>query len=158
MKARPTLLLLALAVAGGCTTAATRQYRAAEEGKVSEAALLYELTLRDTNRLVFVSLFDSQNRVFDPPDNFVERLQAAGIPARKASQSSRDVHTRVVDKFTGEPGIIYSAGVLRWINNTKVVVRRGCDVANLAGGATDCVMEMKDGKWQETKTERSVIY
>ncbi|HWX20569.1 MAG TPA: hypothetical protein VN578_11780 [Candidatus Binatia bacterium] len=158
MKALPVLTLLPLVLACGCTTTITREYRAGEEGRICEAALGKELASRDTNRLVYVAFRDSEYRKFDPPDAFLERLRASGIPARKASESSRDATSRVVDKVTGEPGAIYSASVLRWLNNSKVEAMRGYEAGNLAGGATCCMMKNKGGKWRETKITRVVTY
>ncbi len=157
MNASRSVCVLSMLLVCGCTTTATRDYRAAEEPKILEAALLQQLTSRDTNRVVFVSFSDSQRR-FDPPDSFIERLSAAGVPARKASQSTTDDHTLVVDRTTREPGAIYSAALVRWVNNLKVEVSRGVHIASLAGGATTSVMEKKDGEWRETKIKRMLTY
>jgi hypothetical protein len=78
MSTPRVLCLLSLLLVCGCTTTATRQYRAAEEPRIVEAALLQQLALRDTNRVVFVSFSDSQYRSIDPPDIVLERLHAAG--------------------------------------------------------------------------------
>ena len=141
----------------GCTTVATRQYRADEEQKILQNVLLAEMEVRDTNRVVFVAIRQADGSHIDPPDAVISTIRAAGIPARKASQSTRDEHTAVIDRGGGQPGIIYYAGVLRWLSNSKVNVVSGSDVAFLGGGFTEFTMEKRQGNWIRTKTKRRVL-
>jgi hypothetical protein len=150
------LTLFAALVACGCTTTSSRQYRADEEQKVREAVLLEHLALRDTNRVVFVSFQDSDGSRVDPSDAVISRFRAAGIPARKASESTTDDHTSVIDKASGKPGVIYYAGVVRWLNNSKVEVIAGSACASLGGGFTEFIMKKGDGGWIRTKIKRMV--
>jgi len=156
MSALRFLTLLAVLVLCGCTTVSTRQYRADEEQKIREVVLLEDLALRDTNREVFVAFQDSDASRIDPSEAVISRIRAAGIPARKASESTRDQHTIVIDKASGNPGVIYYAGVLRWVNDAKVEVIAGSTCASLSGGFTELVMEKREGKWIRTKTKRMV--
>src|ERR1041385_4251530 len=112
MKTLSLLTLLTAVFLSGCATRATQQYRAGEEEKIREAVLLDYLALRDTNRVVFVSFSNSAGNHADPSDAVIARIRAAGIPARKASEATRNNHTIVIDKTSGEPGVIYYAGVL----------------------------------------------
>lgn len=137
-------------------TTATRQYRADEEQKIREAVLLEYLTLRDTNRVVFVAFQNPDGSRLDPSDAAISRMHAAGIPARKVSESTTDEHTIVIDKATGKPGVIYYAGVVRWLSNSKVEVITGSTCASLGGGFTVFIMKKKDGRWMRTKTKRMV--
>lgn len=158
VSAAKSTCLLSVLLLCGCVTTATRNYRAAEEPRVLEAAMLEQLRWYDTNRMVFVSFSDSQRREYDPPDSYLERLNMTGIPARKASQSTRDENASIVDRITREPGAVYSAGVIRWLSNSKVEVRRGHHIASLAGSGTVCVMEKKGGEWEETRVTGMLIY
>jgi len=158
MKLRLVPILISLLFVGGCATRHTLEFRSSEEINIRETALLHELAFRDTNRVVFVSFSDSQGHPFDPLSDFLQRLHAAGIPAREGSQSSMDSRGGVADKVTGESGVVYSAGIIRWISDSRVEVRRACHAGNLAGGATHFIMKKKGDKWQETKTTRQVIY
>jgi hypothetical protein len=92
----------------------------------------------------------------DPSDAVIARFRAAGIPARKASESTRDDHTNVIDKASRKQGIIYYAGVLRWFSNSKVEVVEGVTCASLGGGFDEFIMRKKGGKWIVTKTKRMV--
>jgi hypothetical protein len=149
-------MLVPLVLACGCVTSASRAYRANEEPKIREEVLLEHLALRDTNRVVFLAFFDSVNKQIDPSDKFLQRVHALGIPARKASQAARDDQTRVVDRTTGELGVIYYAGVHRWLSNSSVEVTQGVTCASLGGGFSEFIMKKKDGKWTRTKTKRVV--
>jgi hypothetical protein len=148
-------LIVALIVCG-CTTTATRQYRADEEQKIREAVLLEHLALRDTNRVVFVAFQNPNGSRLDPSDAAISRIRAAGIPARNASESTTDEHTIVVDRASGKPGVIYYAGVVRWFSNSKVEVVTGSTCASLGGGFSTFIMKKEDGRWIRTKTKRMV--
>lgn len=156
MSAFRFLTLLAVLVFCGCTTVSTQQYRADEEQKIREAVLLEQSALRDTNLALYVAFQDSHGSRIDPSDAAISRIRAAGIPARKASESTRDQHTVVIDKASGKPGVIYYAGVLRWLNDSKVEVIAGSTCASLGGEFTEFVMEKRGGKWTRTKTKRMV--
>jgi hypothetical protein len=123
---------------------------------IREAVLLDHLTLRDTNRLVFISFQHSDGSRIDPSDTAISRIRAAGIPARKASESTTGEHTIVIDKASGKPGVIYYAGVVRWLSNSKVEVITGSTCASLGGGFTVFIMKKEDGRWMRTKTKRMV--
>jgi hypothetical protein len=137
-------------------TSSTRQYRADEEQIIREAVLLDHLALRDTNRLVFISFQNSDGSRIDPSDTAISRIRSAGIPARKASESTTGEHTSVIDKASGNQGVIYYAGVVRWLSNSKVEVITGSTCASLGGGFTVFIMKKEDGKWMRTKTKRMV--
>jgi hypothetical protein len=156
MSALRFFTLLAVLVLCGCTTVSTRQYRANEEQKLREVVLLEHLASRDTNRMVYVAFRHSDGSRIDPSEAFISRICAAGVPVRKASESTRDEHTMVIDKASGKPSVIYYAGVLRWLNNSKVEVIAGGTRASLGGGFTEFVMEKREGKWIRTKTKRMV--
>jgi hypothetical protein len=149
-------MLLPVVLICGCTTTSTREYRAREEERIREVVLLERLALRDTNRVVFVSFEDSARNFIDPSDAVIARIRAAGIPARKASEAGRDGQTYVVDKASGEVGVIYYAGALRWLSDSKVEVIEGSTCASLCGGFTEFIMTKKDGKWIRTRTKRMV--
>ncbi len=51
--------------------------------------LLEGLASRDTNCAVFVAFVDGYGTQRDPSDAMISRIRAAGIPARKASESIR---------------------------------------------------------------------
>jgi hypothetical protein len=149
-------MLFAALVPCGCTTTLTQQYRADEEQKIREAVLMNHLVLRDTNRIVFVSFQDSNGGRFDPSDAVISRIRAAGIPARKASESTTDDRTVVIDKASGKPGVIYYAGVTKWMSSSKAEVIEGSTCASLGGGFTVFMMKKEGGRWIRTKTKRVV--
>jgi len=156
MNAMRVLTLLLAVVACGCTTTATREYRASEEQRIREAVLSEYLGSRDTNRIVFVAFQNSDGSRADPSDVVISRLRTAGIPAQRASDSATDEHTVVIDRATGKPGIIYYAGVVKWYSNSKVEVVGGCRCASLGGGFSVFIMKKEDGRWKRTKTKSMV--
>jgi hypothetical protein len=156
MTALRFITLIFALVASGCATTATRQYRADEEQKILEAVLLEHLACRDTNRIVFVAFQNADGRRLDPSDAVISRIRATGIPARKQSESTTNEHTIVIDKASSKPGVIYYAGVVRWLSNSKVEVITGSTCASLGGGFRVFVMQKEDGRWMRTKTRRIV--
>lgn len=156
MNSLRMLTFLAAVLLSGCATTSTRQYRAREEEIIREAVLLERLLSRDTNRLVFVYFKDSALNPIEPSDAVIARIRTAGIPARKASESTTDDHTVVIDKATGKQGVLYYAGVLKWSGNSEVEVIEGSTYASLWGGFTEFIMRKKDGKWVKTRTKRIV--
>jgi hypothetical protein len=151
-------LCFLLLLTGSCVPRHTLESRALEEPKICEALLLEELALRDTNRIVFVAFTDFEGKEFDPPAAVVDRLRSAGIPARNASESVMNSIGGVADNRTGEAGVVYSAGLVRWISDYRVEARRACRAGNLAGGASYCIMRKSNGAWRDGKIVRSVVY
>ena len=84
------------------------------------------------------------------------RASVAGTLARKASESTTDEHTIVIDKASGKPGVIYYAGVVRWFSNSKIEAVTGSTCASLGGGFTVFIMKKESGTWIRTKTMRIV--
>lgn len=152
------LTLFAAILTCGCMTTSTRQYRAAEELKVREAVLLEYLAFRATNRVVFVSFLNPDRHHVDASDEAISRLRAAGIPARKASESTWDDQSNVIDQATRGPGIVYYAGVLKWLGNSKIEVITGTMCGSLCGGFTEFVMKRENGKWRFAKEKMRMTY
>ena len=83
-------------------------------------------------RVFFVSL---NNR--DPSDTFVKRLRDIHRIVRKvsASEISKTPRTPVVDRVSGQRGIIFAADEIRWLSDDSVQVKGGyyCDGLCAAG-------------------------
>lgn len=123
---------------------------------VRQAALLDTLSYWDTNRVVFVAFRVSRGHLVDPSDKVIARIRAKGIPARKASEASRDEHETVIDKTNGQPGVIYYAGVQKWISDSKVEVIESADYSSLGGWLNEIIMQKRSGKWVPTEMIKMV--
>src|SRR5687767_3692312 len=59
----------------------------------------------------------------DPDKSIALRLSDCGMPVRPQSRST--VKRYVVDKVTGEPGVILNLNALKWRDNSRVVIEGG---------------------------------
>jgi hypothetical protein len=84
----------------------------------------------------------------DPDDKFIARFKGHIPPVKKGSDSviTGDMGG-VMDKETGEGGMLYSVGEIKWINENEVDIDGSYYVANLfAGGCRYRVVPDGD-KW-----------
>jgi hypothetical protein len=139
----PLLLFL---ICGCSTTSTTLQYRAAEEEKIAEMLLLDSLASENRSEPILVTFRGPNWSFIDPSNAAMARIRGAGFDVRKASEAGSDQSQRR----------IHYAGVVRWLNNSKVEAVRGIDCGSLCGGFIEFLIEKKGGKWTQTKTKRSI--
>jgi hypothetical protein len=85
----------------------------------------------------------------DPSDDLVKRLQ--DIPRRikkvSASEISKQWRMAVLDKGTGERGIIFRADAIRWVSEDAVEVEGGYHCDGLCGLGVIFTLRRQGGKW-----------
>lgn len=85
----------------------------------------------------------------DPSDEFLKRLQDIPRTIKKvsASEISKFHRFAVVDKATGQRGIIFSAGKVQWLDPDSVQVEGGYHCDGLCGAGLTFKLHRKNGKW-----------
>lgn len=107
--------------------------------------------------IAFVTLDSSGNVVseVDPPDSFLRRFEGNNRPVRKVSQCRYAAFQGVFDAQSGERGILFRCGVLRWLSSDHVEIdggyfTGGIHAINQAGYRY--TMEKVNGRWWLTRS------
>jgi len=103
---------------------------------------------QDPLKAYFLSVTDDKTgKSIDPSTAFLKRF--AGNQPRVAgdSECKPSAEKGVLDIKTGERGIIFFVGTIRWISETKVEVGGGYYEGNLSASGNTYTLEKKDGKW-----------
>lgn len=86
----------------------------------------------------------------DPTEAFVDRLRNLPRIIKKLSCSGVDEQRDVVDKATGERGIIFRADKIRWRNRESVELDGGYVCGGLCGIEATFKLRRSQGKWTIT--------
>ena len=142
-------ILLILLFGSACTPDHT-----ADLDDVREATFRYQFRknasgLQQRAGVFFLALHDSKNRQrVDPTAEFLHRFKdhhpRVG-PVSAARISSTD---GVVDKTTGERGLIFSVGEIRWLGADRVEVKGGYFEAGESSSGNTYRLRKKGGKWE----------
>lgn len=115
---------------------------------IRETILRYQL--HDSHKgICFLSFGKKQ----EPSDAFLKRFKDMGGRIRKASQAKSDPRYGVVDKQTGERGVILYAGDIEWISPTKARVEGGYYANGLAAAGYKYTVVYRNGHWKVTRSE-----
>jgi hypothetical protein len=163
-SARRVVLLFLVASAAWCQEAATKK-QVAEEEDIREAVIRHQMRgwisgseeslakAKEANEkavakeMNFKIFFVSVNSK-DPTDDFIKQLQNIPRTIKKASASETIewIHA-VVDKATGQRGIIFSADAIRWKSKNSVEVEGGYYCDGLYGAGMTFKLRLVNGKW-----------
>jgi hypothetical protein len=126
----------------------------AELDDVREATFRYQFRtnasgLQQRARVFFLALRDTKSRQrFDPTEDFLRRFKdhhpRVG-PVSAARSSSTD---GVIDKTTGERGLIFIVGEIHWLAADRVDVKGGYFEAGESSSGNTYHLRKKDGKWE----------
>ena len=125
-----------------------RQHDREAEDDIREAVLRHMFEHEARQQKAYTKILFISVEKKDPDDKFIARFKGQTPPVKKVSESviKGDMGS-VVDKKTGQQGIIYRAGKVRWINENEAEVDGSYRVANLfAGGCSYRVVRDED-KW-----------
>jgi hypothetical protein len=94
----------------------------------------------------------------DPSEQFLKRFVGHQPPVRKRSQStySKDGMGVVVDKDTGEGGIQYSVGALKWVSPEEARLEGSYHVGPLFAGGCEYKVILEQKRWMVQGCEGSV--
>ena len=98
-------------------------------------------------KVFFISANDE-----DPSDDFMKRFEKFPIRVEKISQSEIDkkIGNAVVDKATGERGIIFGVGKITWNESNSVEVEGGYFCNGLCASGETFEVRRKRGVWTVT--------
>jgi hypothetical protein len=99
-------------------------------------------------RVFFVSISNQ-----DPSDALITRLQDIDRIVKRvsASEISKTQRTPVMDRVTGQRGIIFTAGKIRWLGQDSVQVQGGYYCDGLCAAEIVFEVSRQGGKWAVKK-------
>jgi hypothetical protein len=124
----------------------------ADEDDIREAVFRYQFKhnasgQQQNTKVYFLSV--GKNK--DPSDAFMARFRNHKPPVKKRSDATGKFE--VIDKKTGDRGLIFSAGTIKQLDNDKVIVDGGYYEAGLSSSGNAYTVERKDNKWVVTKDQ-----
>jgi len=142
-------LLLVFASAGMAAT----QARQSQEDDIREAVFRWQFNhnvsgLQTNAKVYFLAVGEKGG---DPSDEFMKRFVGNKPPVRKRSQCTANAGRRVLDKQTGEQGLIFNVTSLRWISDTEVEAEGGYYEAGLSSSGNIYTLKKDNGKWKMTR-------
>jgi hypothetical protein len=87
----------------------------------------------------------------DPSDALLRRFAANQPPVRKRSECDPDAGPGVVDKRTGERGLLFRVSSIRWKSDVEVEARGGFYESGLSASRNLYTLKKEEGKWKVTK-------
>jgi hypothetical protein len=96
-------------------------------------------------RVFFVSINGK-----DPSDDFLKRFASVPRTIKKRSQAKMSSPNMewVTDKDTHQPGIIFSAGEIRWTKESEVEAEGGYHCGRLCGAGDVFTVQLQNGRWR----------
>jgi len=98
-------------------------------------------------KVYFLSVGDKYG---DPSDEFIKRFADNKAPVRKRSECTVDAGKGVLDKKTGEQGLIFNVTRIQWKSDTEVEVEGGYYEAGLSASGNIYTLKNERGKWKVT--------
>ncbi len=150
--------ILILVVALTLTALAAEQPRESNADNVREVAfksLIYEAAAsRDGYRVYFLSLGTTWTNdtpfMIDPSDGFMKRFAGRTPPVKKVSQSKKGEGGEVLDKNTGQRGVIFTVTDIKWISDKEVEAECSVYKAGLNGYAHKYTLSSRNKQWKVT--------
>lgn len=129
--------------------------KAAEELDIREAAYRYQFGKNASGQQQRAKSFylsiDAGDQGRDPDDAFLARFAGNTPPVKKISECEMSADKGVLDKKTGERGLIFSTGRIKWISDTEAEISGGYYEAGLSSSGNIYYLKKIDGKWKVTK-------
>jgi hypothetical protein len=142
-----SFLLFALASAG----IAAEKDRESQIDNIREAVFRWQFghndSLQKTNAWVYFLQIGEERG--DPTDDFIKRFAGQKPPVRKVSLSSRSVKG-VVDKKTGERGLVFRFDSIVWKSDTEVQVKGGYFEDGKSASWNTYTVKRAKGQWNVT--------
>jgi hypothetical protein len=147
---------LTLVLAFACSTClAQPPNKTAQELDIREATFRYQF---DHNRSALKQNANSDylaiavaNKKTDPDDAFMKRFAGNKPPVKRHSECEVSPKKGIVDKKTGERGLIFLSGAIKWVSDSEVEVSGGYHEGNLSASGNIYHLKKVDGKWKVTK-------
>ena len=124
----------------------------ADEDDIREAVFRYQFTHNASGQQQNAkAYFLSVGKDKDPSDDFMARFKDHKPPVKKRSQATGQFE--VIDKKTGERGLIFIASTINQLDDDKVLVDGGYYEAGLSASGNTYTVERKNHKWVVTKDQ-----
>ncbi len=78
-------------------------------------------------------------------------------PVRKASDSKRGPGLEVIDRKTGEKGVILRVESIKWISAIEVEVQGGYSQSGLSASGNIYTVKKKNGKWSVAHDKKTWV-
>ena len=153
--------LVALSLLLGSLLACHGADRGAQLDDIREATFRYQFVKNASGQqqnaqVYFLSVIAAAKKeAEDPSDEFMKRFAGQKPRVAKASESRSSMEDGVRDKKTGEKGLSFLVGELRWKSDTEVEVDGGYYEAGLSASGNTYFLRKKRGKWI---AERDVMH
>jgi hypothetical protein len=150
MKNIASLFLLFVFASAGVAADKARQ---SQEDDIREAVFRWQFdhNVSGQQKKAKVYFLAVGEKYGDPSDEFIKRFADNKPPVRKRSECSADAGKGVLDKKTGEQGLIFHVTSIKWISDTEVEAEGGYYEAGLSASGNIYTLKKEKGKWQVTK-------
>jgi hypothetical protein len=133
----------------------------AEEDNVREVAfktLIYEAAATQEGYKVYflswgTSWTNAAHVEFDPSDEFIGRFAGRTPPVKKVSQSRQGERGEVLDKSTGQRGVIFTVTDLKWVSDKEVDATCSVHKAGLNGYTYKYKLSREKNQWKVANKE-----
>lgn len=135
------------------------QARPKDEDNVREVAfksLIYETAAaQEGYRVYFLSIGltwtdDNHFTYKDPSDELMKRFAGRTPPVKEVSQSRKGERGGVLDKSTGQRGVIFTVTDLKWISDQEAEVTCSVYKSGLNGFSDRYTLSRKNNQWRVT--------
>jgi hypothetical protein len=153
LKMKTLLGLLLIFVFSVCL--AELPNNAAQELDIREATFRYQFgknaSYQQQGAKNYYLAVESGDKQTDPDDAFMKRFTGNNPPVKKVSECDAWPDKGVVDMKTGEQGIIFKTGAIKWLSDNEVEVSGGYYENGLSASGNTYYLKRVDGKWKVTK-------
>ena len=130
-----------------------------DDRSVREAAVRHLISARPRAGQIYFLFFDGEA---DPDEQFLRRLNGAGVIVRRGSQAAAmgvddGVEPLYRDRITHEPGIRVDVANLQWQDNVEVKVFAQWTVNGLHAEGAILVMRRSGARWTVVRTEGLLV-
>lgn len=125
---------------------------AAQEDDIREAVFRHLFQFNDSGlqagaAAYYLALGATNERGQDPPDEFTRRFEGDRPPVKKYSDCVYSPATGVRDPVTGERGLVFQVGGIRWLKADRVEVQGSYTEAGLGGAGYTYVLQREGSSW-----------
>jgi hypothetical protein len=149
------LLTAVLALASVVLSAEAPPDKVADEWDVRETTFRYQFSknnsaLKQHAGAYYLSVGEVERTDADPPADFMKRFDGNIPPVKKVSDSVL-TDRGVMDRRTGEPGLIFRTGVIKLTSDTEAEISGGYSEHNRSASGNTYYLQKVDGKWKVVK-------
>lgn len=140
-------------VASVCLAAPSDKVR--EELDIREATFRYQFGKNASGQQKtaknFYLAIATGDKESDPDDAFMKRFAENKPKVKKLSECHASAQEGVVDKMTGESGLIFKTGGIRWVSDAEAEIAGGYYEAGLSASGNTYYLKKVSGRWKVIK-------